>query len=186
MTTLGNKTRPWMYLWNETVCLSYNHWVRSELLFENIQYMFQQYYLLKDVRYVFISRLSQRHGKCNTIRRIYLKSLPLFLRLLCVVSLEENGKLCVFKCIELRLTICNTLTSGRNNTSLIELFNCPLNPTELPCCCLVVCSWVCFVCACSVACEWFCLEVERGSAWACCIWPANSHNGYPLKNLKLL
>lgn len=56
--------------------------------------------------------------------------------------------MCVFKTQEESHAICNALVPGNKNISLIELFNCPLNPAERPCCCLMACVCVCVCFAC--------------------------------------
>ena len=98
--------------------------------------------------------------------------------------------------------ICNMLISRNKNISLIELFNCPLNPAERPCCCLMVCVCVCvcvLVCWCvCVFCvfmhvssllgrEWFFLWVERDelvSMQARFVYnELIATCGYPLRNM---
>lgn len=81
--------------------------------------------------------------------------------------------MCVFKRKERATPSVTQLISGNKNISLIELFNCPLNPAERPCCCLVggVCVCVLHVlCVCPV-----CWDVN-GSA---CKWreAASEHEG---------
>ena len=92
---------------------------------------------LKDVGYIFIGHLSQQPGKRSTIRHIYIKTLPplsISQTPLCCIPGGNQQSVCFSS-----YTICNTLISGNKNISLIELFNCPLNPAERPCCCLAVC-----------------------------------------------
>lgn len=101
----------------------------------------------KDVWYVFIGHLSQQPGKSITIRHIYTKSLTLLSAppLRCFPG--GNQQSVCFWTHRASRAICNTLIPGNKNIRLIELFNCPLNPAECPCCCLMVCLHLC-VCVC--------------------------------------
>lgn len=88
----------------------------------------------KDVGYIFIRHLSQH----RTIRRIYIKSLPPFSTSLLLFFPGGKHQSVFLNAKRACHTICNMRISQSKNIGLIELFNCPLNPAEHPCCCLMV------------------------------------------------